>query len=84
MTTAQITLSEANSRKVRDLSERLGKTPDEVVSEAVEKFAAGAPAGEAAGENPRVRALGMYKGQVWMSEDFNAPLTDDELKEWGL
>jgi len=35
-------------------------------------------------ENPRLRALGMYKGQVWMSDDFAAPLTDEELKDWGL
>ncbi|HWE94678.1 MAG TPA: type II toxin-antitoxin system prevent-host-death family antitoxin [Tepidisphaeraceae bacterium] len=35
-------------------------------------------------DNPRRRARGMFKGQIWMSDDFNAPLTDDELKEWGL
>lgn len=30
------------------------------------------------------RGYGMYKGQVWMADDFNAPLTDEELKDWGL
>jgi prevent-host-death family protein len=35
-------------------------------------------------ENPRRKGAGMYKGQVWIAEDFDAPLTDEELKEWGL
>jgi len=26
----------------------------------------------------------MFKGQIWMSEDFNAPLSEEELKDWGL
>ena len=35
-------------------------------------------------DNPRRRALGMFKGKVWMSDDFQAPLTDNELKDLGL
>ncbi len=35
-------------------------------------------------DNPRERVFGMFKGKIWMSDDFQAPLTDDELKEWGL
>ena len=27
--------------------------------------------------------LGMLKGQIWMSPDFDAPLSDEELKAWG-
>lgn len=37
-----------------------------------------------AADNPRARVFGMFKGQVWMSDDFAAPLTDEELKDWGL
>lgn len=37
-----------------------------------------------ADENPRHKGHGMFKGQIWMADDFNAPLTDEELKEWGL
>jgi prevent-host-death family protein len=37
-----------------------------------------------ASENPRARAFGMFEGRVWMSDDFQSPLTDEELKEWGL
>jgi prevent-host-death family protein len=37
-----------------------------------------------ADENPRARAFGMFEGKVWMSDDFQAPLTDEELKDWGL
>lgn len=35
-------------------------------------------------ESPRRKGFGMFKGQIWISEDFNAPLTEEELKEWGL
>ena len=28
------------------------------------------------------RTLGAWKGQVQMSEDFNAPLSEDELGHW--
>ena len=27
--------------------------------------------------------LGMWKGKIWMSPDFDAPLSDEELKAWG-
>ena len=27
--------------------------------------------------------VGNWKGQIWMSPDFDAPLTDEELKDWG-
>ena len=37
-----------------------------------------------ADDNPRASVAGMFKGQIWMSPDFNAPLTEEELKEWGL
>jgi prevent-host-death family protein len=36
-------------------------------------------------EDPdRRAALGMFRGQIWMSPDFNDPLTEEELAEWGL
>jgi prevent-host-death family protein len=27
---------------------------------------------------------GMWKGKVWMSDDFNDPLPPEVLKEWGI
>ncbi len=27
--------------------------------------------------------LGTWKGRIWMSPDFDAPLSEEELKEWG-
>ena len=27
--------------------------------------------------------VGNWKGRIWMSPDFDAPLTDEELKDWG-
>ncbi len=36
-------------------------------------------------EDPeRRRALGMFRGRIWMSPDFNDPLSEEELREWGL
>jgi prevent-host-death family protein len=34
--------------------------------------------------NPRLKAFGMFKGRVWMSPDFDAPMSEEELREWGL
>ncbi len=32
---------------------------------------------------PRQRGgFGAFKGQIWMSDDFNDPLHEDELREW--
>lgn len=28
------------------------------------------------------RGRGLFKGQIWIAEDFNAPLPEDELSEW--
>ncbi len=36
------------------------------------------------GDNTRDRVLGMFVGQVQMSDDFQAPLTDLELRSLGL
>jgi len=30
------------------------------------------------------RVLGGFEGKVWASEDAFAPLTDEELRDWGL
>jgi prevent-host-death family protein len=30
------------------------------------------------------RAPGMFKGQIWSAPDAFDPLTDEELREWGL
>jgi prevent-host-death family protein len=30
------------------------------------------------------RVLGGFEGKVWASEDAFAPLSDDELRDWGL
>ena len=36
-------------------------------------------------EDPERRAaLGMFRGRIWMSPDFNDPLTDEELRDWGM
>ena len=32
----------------------------------------------------RRRGFGMFKGRVWIADDFDAPLSDEELKEWGM
>jgi prevent-host-death family protein len=32
----------------------------------------------------QIRTLGRWKGQIWISPDFDAPLPEGELKRWGL
>lgn len=32
----------------------------------------------------RAASLGMLKGQIWMSDDFDAPLPDDLLRGFGV
>lgn len=31
---------------------------------------------------PPKRKPGGLKGKIWIAEDFNAPMTEDELAEW--
>lgn len=33
---------------------------------------------------PKKRVLGGFAGKVWASEDAFAPLTEEELRDWGL
>ena len=28
--------------------------------------------------------VGNWKGQIWIAPDFDAPLTEEELKDWGF
>ena len=35
-------------------------------------------------KNDIASTLGMWKGKVWMSDDFDAPLPPEMLKEWGV
>ena len=43
------------------------------------------PAGPGqAAENPRLAIHGMFAGQIHMTDDCFDPLTDEELKDWGL
>jgi prevent-host-death family protein len=30
------------------------------------------------------RKLGWMKGQIWISDDFDAPLSDEDLRLWGM
>lgn len=30
------------------------------------------------------RKFGSMKGQIWISDDFNAPLSDEDLRLWGV
>ena len=37
-----------------------------------------------AGKKDRSSTFGIWKGKVWMSDDFDAPLPSEMLKEWGV
>ena len=30
------------------------------------------------------RKFGSMKGKIWMSDDFNAPMSDEDLRLWGM
>ncbi|MDP2322214.1 MAG: type II toxin-antitoxin system prevent-host-death family antitoxin [Acidobacteriota bacterium] len=36
-----------------------------------------------AAEGKKKLRLGTWKGRIWMSPDFDAPLSPEELKAWG-
>ena len=36
------------------------------------------------GKKDRSATFGMWKDKVWMSDDFDAPLPPEMLKEWGV
>lgn len=38
------------------------------------------PAGEV--DRDRELGFGMFQGRIWMSDDFEAPLNEEELREW--
>ncbi len=35
-------------------------------------------------EKPKKRPTGIYRGKIWMAPDWDAPMTDEELAEWGI
>ncbi|HWE04900.1 MAG TPA: hypothetical protein VG326_21010 [Tepidisphaeraceae bacterium] len=85
----EIKLSEKNSERATMLARSSGKTPDELVNEVFERFASpkqltGADVADRRPAESRGHLFGMFKGKIWVSDDFDAPLSDEELKEWGL
>jgi antitoxin (DNA-binding transcriptional repressor) of toxin-antitoxin stability system len=73
-----IELSEV-SAKVPDMLDRLRKGEEFSITQEGKVIALLVPA-----EDPeRRRALGMCRGKIWISPDFNEPLSEEELKEWG-
>jgi antitoxin (DNA-binding transcriptional repressor) of toxin-antitoxin stability system len=79
MSTTRIDLTEICS-KLPDLIVRVRNGDEVSITQDGEVVALLIPA-----EDPnRRRALGMFRGRIWMSPDFNDPLTEEELQEWGL
>ena len=79
MTDTRIELSEVGAR-LTDVIDRVRDGEAFSITRNGEVIALLLPA-----EDPeRRRALGMFRGEIWMSPDFNDPLSDEELKEWGL
>lgn len=35
-------------------------------------------------EKTKKRPMGICRGQIWMAPDWDAPMTDEELAEWGI
>jgi len=75
----QFDVKEASGR-LADLIARVRAGEEVVIAEG------GKPAVRlvSAEENPRRKGHGIFKGQVWMADDFSAPLTEKEMEEWGI
>ena len=75
----QLDISEAGENLAK-LIARVRAGEEIVISESGKAVAILIPA-----EDPDRRAgLGMFRGQIWVSPDFDDPLSEEELKEWGL
>src|SRR5436305_232419 len=56
---------------------RLVSIPNIVLAEV-----AAAPTPSAMEEADRSIGFGAFKGKIWISDDFDAPMTEEELREW--
>lgn len=63
--------------RFRELIERARAGDEIVISEAGAPVARIVPI-----DVPATRGFGTMRGQVWISDDFDAPLSEDELGEW--
>ena len=84
--------------RLADLIAAAAAGEDVVIADAagrpVARLVAAAPASPAVVRPPewsntelsaaRARGFGAFAGRVWMSDDCFDPMTDEELKEWGL
>jgi prevent-host-death family protein len=61
-----------------DLMERVRRGEEITIAEAGQPVAKLVPVTREA----RQRAFGLFKDQVWIADDFDAPLSEEELREW--
>lgn len=73
----QLDVNEAGE-KLAELVRRVLAGEDVFLAEAGRPVARIVPAGP----NPRLASFGLLRGKLWLADDFDAPLPEDELREW--
>lgn len=79
MSATQIDLADVQD-KLPDVIERVRNGEEFSITQDGQVIAVLSPV-----EDPERRAaLGMFRGRIWMSPDFDDPLTEEELRDWGM
>ena len=76
MTAKTVTIEEAQTH-LSDLLILISQGKEVIIAKGKEPVAKLIPLSQASAHNTQARIFGEYKGQIWMSDDFEAPLSED-------
>jgi len=76
MTAKTVTIEEAQTH-LSDLLTLIAQGEEVIIAKGKEPVAKLIPLSHSSAHNVQARVFGEYKGQIWMSDDFDAPLPDD-------
>lgn len=76
MTAKTVTIEEAQTQ-LSDLLTLITQGKEVIIAKGKEPVAKLVPLSRASAHDTQARIFGEYKGQIWMSDDFDAPLPDE-------
>lgn len=76
MTAKTVTIEEAQT-SLPDLLNLISQGKEVIIAKGEEPIAKLIPLSQSSAHNAQARIFGEYKGQIWMSDDFDAPLSED-------
>jgi antitoxin (DNA-binding transcriptional repressor) of toxin-antitoxin stability system len=76
MTAKTVTIEEAQTQ-LSDLLILISEGKEVIIAKGKEPVAKLIPLFQAGAHNTQARIFGEYKGQIWMSDDFDAPLSEE-------